>query len=398
MVDVDPESFLVIVTVAALAALIAGLVPRSIVVPVVVIEILLGILVGPDVLHIAHSDQFTEFFADLGLGMLFFFAGYEIEFRVLRGPPLRLAGAGWLLSLVLAYAIAAIFVAAGPHDGLIFFGAAMATTAIGTLIPVLHDAGELRTRFGTFLLGAGAAGEFGPILMVTVLFSAKSALTSTILLIAFVGLAVIAAFVAVRSVGRGWNMIERSIEGSGQLGIRATVVIVFALVALATELGLDLLLGGFVAGVIVSLALRDREVQVLESKLVAIGYGFLIPFFFVYTGITFDISALWNDWVLALGVPAFALCFLIIRGIPAMTLYLRQLDRRSRVALAIFSATELPLVVAITTIAVRRGEMGSGTAASLVGAAVLSTALFPTIGLRMRRKAPKILIDEQPTV
>ena len=392
MVNVDTASFLVIVMVAALAAMLSGLAPRRLAVPVVVLEILLGILVGPELLDLAQPDQFTQFFSNLGLGMLFFFAGYEIEFQLIRGKPLRLAGLGWAMSLLIAYGLAALFVLAGDHDGLIFLGAAMATTAIGTLIPILKDADEMRTRFGVFLLAAGAAGEFGPILIVTVFFSTKTTFASALILIGFILLAVIAALLAVRSVGRGWNLIERSLETSGQLGIRATVVIVFALVALATELGLDLLLGGFVAGVIVSLALRGREVDVLESKLAAVGYGFLIPFFFVFTGIQFDIAALFDSPLLLVGVPLFVLCFLIVRGVPAMLLYRRDLDRRSRVALAVFSATELPLVVAITTIAVDKGEMGSGTAASLVGAAVLSTAVLPMIALRIRASMRKTYV------
>ena len=392
MVNVDATSFLVIVIVSALAAILSGLAPRRVAVPVVVLEILLGILVGPELLDLAQPDQFTQFFSNLGLGMLFFFAGYEIEFQLIRGRPLRLAGLGWAMSLLIAYGLAALFVLAGDHDGLIFLGAAMATTAIGTLIPILKDADEMRTRFGVFLLAAGAAGEFGPILIVTLFFSTKTTAASALILIGFILLAVIAALLAVRSVGRGWNLIERSLETSGQLGIRATVVIVFALVALATELGLDLLLGGFVAGVIVSLALRGREVDVLESKLAAVGYGFLIPFFFVFTGIEFDIAALFDSPLLLVGVPLFVLCFLIVRGVPAMLLYRRDLNRRSRVALAVFSATELPLVVAITTIAVDKGEMGSGTAASLVGAAVLSTAVLPMIALRIRASMQKTYV------
>jgi Kef-type K+ transport system membrane component KefB len=393
MVNVDTVSFLVIVMAAALAAVISGAVPKRFSVPVVVLEILLGILIGPEILGLASSDQFTQFFANLGLGMLFFFAGYEIEFRIIRGKPIRLGALGWLLSLVIAYGLAALFILAGDHDGFIFLGAAMATTAIGTLIPILKDAGEMRTRFGAFLLAAGAAGEFGPILLVTLLFSSKTTLGSAAILAAFVALAVLTAMLAVRSVGRSWNLFEGSLESSGQVAVRMTVLTVFALVALASELGLDLLLGGFVAGVIVSLALRDREVAQFESKLVAVGYGFLIPFFFVVTGIQFDIAGLLESPLLLAGVPAFMLCFLIVRGVPALLLYRQQLDRRSRNALALFSATELPLVVAITTIAVDRGEMSSGTAASLVGAAVLSTAVLPMIALRVRAGAEKTYVS-----
>jgi Kef-type K+ transport system membrane component KefB len=291
------------------------------------------------------------------------------------------------MSLAIAYTLALLLIeVGGDHDGLIFLGAAMATTAIGALIPILRDAGEMRTRFGVFLLAAGAAGEFGPILIVTVLFSTRAAFSTALILLGFVGLAVLAGLLAVGSVGRGWNLIERTLESSSQLPIRITVVIIFALVGLATRLGLDLLLGGFVAGVIVSLALRDREVAVLESKLNAVGYGFLIPFFFVFTGIEFDLTALLESPLLAAGVPFFLLCFLLVRGLPALLLYRRVLDRRGRIALGLFSATELPLVIAITTIAVERGEMSSGTAASLAGAAILSTAILPIVGLRVRAR------------
>jgi Kef-type K+ transport system membrane component KefB len=393
VVNVDTVSFLVIVATAALAAVIAGALPKRFAVPVVVLEILFGILIGPEVLDFAQSDQFTQFFSNLGLGMLFFFAGYEIEFRLIRGRPIRLGWLGWLLSLLIAYGLASLFILAGDHDGFIFLGAAMATTAIGTLIPILRDEGEMKTRFGIFLLGAGAVGEFGPILLVTLFFSSKTTLGSAAILVAFVILAVLAALLAVRSVGRSWDLFEGSLESSGQVAVRMTVLTVFALVALATELGLDLLLGGFVAGVIVSLTLRDREVSQFESKLVAVGYGFLIPFFFVVTGIQFDLDALLDSPLLLAGVPVFVLCFLLIRGAPALLLYRAELDRRSRAALALFSATELPLVVAITTIAVERGEMGAGTAASLVGAAVLSTALLPLIALRVRAGAEKTYLS-----
>ena len=397
MVEVDPTSFLVIVATAAVAAALAAVAPKGLQVPVVVIEIVLGIIVGPQVLELAQDDAFVEFFSNLGLGMLFFFAGYEIEFDRIKGEPIKLAGMGWIFSMIVAYAVAGLAVLGGDHDGLIYLGAAIATTAIGTLIPILRDADEMRTRFGTYLLAAGAMGEFGPILVVTLLFSSQSPADSALILVGFVLLAVIAAYFAVRSIGATWNLFERTLETSGQLAIRITVVIVFALVALASELGLDLLLGGFVAGIIVSLALKDREVTILESKLSAIGYGFLIPFFFVHTGISFDLDALLDNPLLLLGIPVFLLAFLIARGTPALVLYRHALDRRNRIALAFFTATELPLVVAITTIAVNEGHMAPGTAASLVGAAVVSCAIFPLIALKLREGATKIYLDEVAT-
>ncbi|ADB49330.1 cation:proton antiporter [Conexibacter woesei] len=387
MVSVDSESFLAIVIAAAVAALAAGMLARRFLVPVVVLEIALGIVIGPELLGLAEPDDFVEFFSSLGLGMLFFFAGYEIDFQRIRGQPLRLAALGWALSLLLAYALGGLLAMAGVVLSLVFVGSAMATTAIGTLIPILSDAGELKTRFGTYLLGAGAMGEFGPILLITLVFSTKGAAANAAILLAFVLLAVLAGIFAVRSVGHAWDVFERTLETSSQLAIRFAVVMVFALAALAASLGLDLLLGGFVAGIILRLALRGREVEVLESKLTAVGYGFLIPFFFVVSGIKLDIGALTADPIQFLKLPLFLALFLVVRGVPALLLYRSVLDLRDRAALAFFSATELPLVVAITTIAVEEGHMRASTAAGLVAAAILSTAIYPIVGLRLRASA-----------
>jgi Kef-type K+ transport system membrane component KefB len=384
MVTVDAESFLVIAGVSALAAFVSALVASRITLPVVVLEIVAGIILGPELLDLARPDEFVEFFASLGLGMLFFFAGYEIDFARIRGVPLRLAALGWLFSLALAYLLGGMLALAGVVLSLIFTGSALATTAIGTLIPILRDAGELRTRFGTYLLAAGALGEFGPILLITLVFTTRSAASNAVILLAFIALAVVTAVVAVRGMTRGWALLERTLETSSQPAVRIAVVLVFALAALAASLGLDLLLGGFVAGVIARLALSGREVHVLESKLTAVGYGFLIPFFFITSGLKFELSALTEDPVKLLELPLFLALFLVVRGAPAMFLYRRLLDRSDRLALGLFSATELPLVVAITTIAVDEGHMRSSTAASLVGAAILSTMIFPLLALRLR--------------
>ena len=168
----------------------------------------------------------------------------------------------------------------------------MATTAIGTLIPILRDNGELKTKFGTYLLAAGGVGEFGPILLVTLFLSTDHPLHEAAILIAFVVLAIAVALVSVRLAWRGWPALERTFEASSQLAVRITVVLVFGLVLLAGKLGLDVLLGGFVAGMITRLALKGHELHVFESKLTAVGFGFFVPFFFVTSGIDFDLDAL----------------------------------------------------------------------------------------------------------
>jgi Kef-type K+ transport system membrane component KefB len=385
VIGVDATSFLVIVATAALAALAVTVLGPRVAIPVVVVELLLGILVGPEVAGIAHVDPATKFFGNLGLGMLFFFAGYEIDFERVRGQPLRLGVAGWAISLAMAYALAGGLEAGGVVVSGLYTGSAIATTAIGTLLPILRDAGEARTRFGTYLLAAGAAAEFGPILLVTLVLSTGHPLHEAAILVFFVALAVATGVLAVRTAWRGWPLIERTFETSSQLGVRLAVVLVFGLVALATQLGLDLLLGGFVAGMITRLSLRGREVDVFDSKLTAVGYGFLIPFFFVTSGMAFNVDELFSDPVALLKLPLFVGLFLIVRGLPALLLYRGVLPFRDRTALGIFCATELPLVVAITTLAQNAGDMRASTASALVGAAIVSTLAFPLIGLRLRR-------------
>jgi Kef-type K+ transport system membrane component KefB len=383
--SVDETSALVIVIAAAISGVIVLALSPRLTIPVVVVELLLGIVIGPQGADIARLDPTTSLLGDLGLGMLFFFAGYEIDFDRIKGRPLELAAFGWGISLALAYGIGGALAAAGIILSFLYTGSAMATTAIGTLIPILTDAGEMRTRFGTYLLGAGAIGEFGPILLVTLILSTGHPLHEAVILVVFIALAVLTGILAVRTAWKGWPLVEKTLETSSQLAVRLAVVLVFALVALAAQLGLDLLLGGFVAGMITRIALRGREVSVFESKLKAVGYGLLIPFFFITSGMAFDLDALTSSVSALLKVPMFVVLFLVVRGVPALLLYRSELGLRDRFALAVYSATELPLVVAITTLAIEAGHMKSSTAAGLVGAAILSTLIFPLLGARIRR-------------
>jgi Kef-type K+ transport system membrane component KefB len=386
VIQIDTDSFFVIVTIAAVAAVTVAAVPSRFAPPVVVVELLLGIVVGPEVLDLAGTDSFIQFFSNLGLGMLFFFAGYEIDFERIRGRPLKLGAWGWLLSIALAYGIGGALAAAGIVLSFLYTGSAMATTAIGTLIPILRDNGELKTKFGTYLLAAGGIGEFGPILLVTLVLSTTNPLHESVILIAFVALALAMALVSVKLAWRGWPALERTFETSSQLAVRITVVLVFGLVLLASKLGLDVLLGGFVAGMIVRLALKGHELKVFESKLTAVGFGFFVPFFFITSGIEFDLGALGSVTAL-LKLAMFFCLFLVVRGAPAMLLYRNVLQTRQRAALAFYSATELPLVVAITTIAIETGHMKTSTAAGLVGAAMLSTLVFPFVGRALLERA-----------
>ena len=200
-----------------------------------------------------------------------------------------------------------------------------------------------------------------------------------------------------RFAWRGWPALERTFEASSQLAVRVTVVLVFGLVLLASDLGLDVLLGGFVAGMIIRAGPEAAaSCTVFESKLTAVGFGFFVPFFFVTSGIEFDLDALGSATAL-LKLAMFFGLFLVVRGAPALLLYRGVLAARDRAALAFYSATELPLVVAITTLAVDGGHMKTSTAAGLVGAAMLSTLVFPFVGLALRKRSEREGAGEPPT-
>src|SRR5215218_6770152 len=318
---INPDSFLAVVATAAVAGTLATMITsRGLLVPTVVAELVLGVVIGPQVLG-TEVTEFMRFFSDLGLGMLFFFAGYEIDLKRIAGLPLRLAVVGWGMSLAIAYTIGGVLAWAGIVLSLLYTGSALATTAIGTLIPVLSDSGELRTRFGTYLLAAGAVGEFGPILLLTLVLSTQGAVHNAVILIAFVAVAVSVALLAVRSSERTVALFERTLHKSSQLAVRWIVVLVFALALLAAELGLDLLLGGFAAGVITRQVLLEHEVVGFDSKLTAVAFGVFVPFFFVVSGMNLDVDALFASVSGLVKLVVFFLLFLVVRGVPALVLY-----------------------------------------------------------------------------
>lgn len=385
MIEVDERSFFLIIVVSVIAGVIATILPKRFAPPVIVIELLLGIVIGPQLLGWVEMDGFTDFFRNLGLGMLFFFAGYEIDFDRVKGRPLKLGLLAWVISVGIAFGLGGMLVAAGLVISYLYTGAAMTSTSLGALIPILNDAGQSKTKFGTFTIAAAACAEFGPILLLTLVLTGGQPWREAIVLILFLLVAVVTALISVRASWRSWPLLERSLDLSSQLAVRITVLLIFALVFLAEGLGLDVLLGGFVAGMIVRAALRGRETAHFESKVYAIGFGLLIPFFFVSSGVAFDLEALIGSTDAIIKLPIFLVLMVLARGLPALLLYRREFSPKQRRAFALFSATQLPLVVAIATIGVEEGNMLPSTAAALIGAAVLTMLLFPLIGMSLLR-------------
>jgi Kef-type K+ transport system membrane component KefB len=379
---------LLVLGIAVLAPLLAEI-PIGVRVPALVLEIVLGIIVGPHVLGLAHVTPLLGWLGgDLGLAALFFMAGLELDLAKVRGRPLSLAGRGWLLSVVLALAVTALLHVLPPVHAPMMVALALATTAMGVLIPVLRDSGELDTDFGRLVLGAGSVGEFGPIVVMSlVLTRTHSSGVEIGLMLAFVAIAVGAALVALGArPPRVLAMLTRLMESSSQLPVRLSLLVLAGFVVLSDKFGFEAVPGAFAAGMVVGLATRGKEGKPLRAKVEAVCFGFLVPFFYVVTGIKFDLPALAQSRTTLLLLPTFLVLLFLVRGAPVV-FYRTALNGTDRLRFALLSATGLPLVVAIAELGVRTGRMTSDLAAALVGAAMLSVLLFPTIANALKSPA-----------
>ncbi|MFE7514113.1 cation:proton antiporter [Streptomyces sp. NPDC057540] len=383
------STLILIMAIAVLAPLLAYAVGRRLPVPLVIFEILLGILIGPDVLDWARPDALIDGLSELGLAMLIFLAGYEIEFGKVRGDTLRRSVWAWLIALGLGLATGVLL--GGGYTKGVFIGVALTSTALGTVLPVLRDAGDLHGRFGSVVMAFGAVGEFGPIIAMALLLSGRGAAESTALLAVFAALTAGAVLWALRPRPPWFStVIAKTLHSSGQFAVRFVFLLLALMLGASTALGLDVLLGAFAAGLITRLVLTgaapEAGPQILE-KVEGVGFGFLVPVFFVVTGIEFDLDSLLDGGRTLVLLPVFLLLFLVVRGGPVWFLAPRDLGRRDRGGLVLYGSTALPLVVAITTIGVDDKEMTAGEAAALVGAGMLSVLIFPLLALRLRARA-----------
>jgi Kef-type K+ transport system membrane component KefB len=382
---VHHHALLVVLLVAAIAPLFNEL-PIRLRLPLVVLELLFGVAVGPHGLDLVGGEGTLRALSALGLSFLFFLAGLDLDFAKLRGQPLRLGIAGWALSIGLALALTFSLRAAGLVSDPVLVAVALSTTAIGTLLPILREAGELDTPLGRFILGAGAIGEFGPIVLFSLIITGEQGFAvRSGLLVTFVFIALACATIALRlQPPHVIAVLSRTLQSTSQLPIRLSMLLLAALVVLADVLGLDILLGAFAAGSLVGLVARGPDAEPFRQKLDALGFGFLIPIFFVTSGARLDLAALAASPTSLARVPLFLALLLIVRGAPAL-LYRRDLPASERRLLALFSATTLPLVVVITEIGRATGRMQPENAAALVGAGILSVLLFPLLALSLRR-------------
>jgi len=375
------DTLLLAAVVAALAPVLVALLPEPRI-PQVVVLLAGGVLIGPEVLGWADRAE-IDLLANVGLGFLFLLAGYELDLHLFRERAGRLAMVGWLVTLALAAVLVAALAAAGLVRAYVAVALGLTTTAFGTLLPILRDNDLLGGRFGRYLLAAGAVGELFPIFAIALFLGADNKF------VALGSLAAVGVLAAVLTLAprlvRG-NKLERVLrEGEGstaQTTVRLTVLLLLLLLAVAEEFGLDVVLGAFLAGIVLR-RWAPGDVHALEGKLDAIGYGFFIPLFFVASGMTLDVRSVAEA---PLRLAAFFVLLLVVRGVPALFLYRRDLPAVRRVQLMLLTATALPLLVALAEIGLRNGTMLRENAAALVGAGALSVLVFPMAAVLIERR------------
>lgn len=378
----------IVSVVAALTPIVAGLFGR-LRVPQVVILILGGILVGPQVLAWAEPEG-LQLISNLGLGFLFLLAGYELELGLFRERAGRLAVFSWLVTVVVAVSVTGALAAVGLVHAFVPVAIGLTTTALGTLLPILRDNQMLEGRFGALIMAAGAVGEFLPIVAVAVFLSTQGAFLGLLSLVVIGGLALLFTLVShLTRYEKIRALLSEGEQGTSQIRLRWTMVLLFALLVIAAKFGLDVVLGAFLAGVVLRRWTRG-DVQSLETKLDAVGYGIFIPIFFVTSGMSLDLKSIVESPARLL---AFFVLFLAVRGLPALLFYRRELPLLGRVQLMLLTATTLPLLVALAQIGLESGTMLPENAAALVGAGVLSVMIFPATAVRLGRSRTSPLVE-----
>ena len=381
-------NLLIVVAVAFAVPFVLGLLSR-VRLPSVVLELVLGIVIGPAVLGWVEIDETVSVVALVGLVFLLFLAGLEIEFEHLRGRVLKVTGLAWLGSFAIAVVVAYVLKGAGLVQTPLLVAVILSATSLGVIIPVLKDAGEIATPFGQLVVAAGTIADFGAIILLSVLFTGEGGTTATLLLIAAL-LGMAAVLYAVVTGAERSRLVMADLQHlqdtTAQIRVRGAIVVLIAFAALAESLGLEVILGAFAAGAVLTLVDRDRYMThpQFRLKLEAIGFGLFIPVFFISSGIRFDLDALVSSMDAFVMVPAFLLALLVIRGLPALA-YRAGVGSRRAVVAGLFQATSLPFIVAATAIGQELGLIDGAESAALIAAGLLSLLIFPLAGLTILR-------------
>ncbi len=385
MGEIGLTNLLIVVAVGFAAPLALGFFP-ALRLPAVVLELLIGIALGPSVLGWVEIDEPVLVLATIGLAFVLFLAGLELEIDELRGRPLRLALVGYGASFALALVAAFVLDGAGLAETPLFIAIVLTATSLGVVVPVLKDAGEISSTFGQLVVVAASVADFGAIILLSLFFSREASGIGTQLSLLGALVALATSIVLVLAGAGRWSRLtwtlQRLQDTTAQIRVRGAFLLLVGLGAAAAHLGLEVILGAFIAGAIISTVDRDRAMTHpdFRRKLEAAGYGIFIPVFFVASGVRFDVGALTESASTLVRMPLFLVALVAVRGLPAL-LYRTTVDGRRTVVAALLQATSLPFIVAATQIGLELGTISEATAAALVGAGILSVVVFPLAAL-----------------
>ena len=391
MPELSLAGVVVVAAVAFAVPLLLGLSP-GLRLPSVVLEIVVGIVLGPSGLDWVHVDLPLQVLSLLGLAFLLFLAGLEIDLHQLRGKLLGLVAGGFVVSFAIGLAVSGGLGAVGLVDTPLLVAIILTATSLGVVIPVLKDAGQVKSDFGQLVIAAASIADFGAVILLSLFFSREaSGPAAQLLLIGGLVLLAVGVGVGLARAGRSMRLSEdlgRLQDSSAQIRVRGAVLLLAGLVLVAQRLGLETILGAFLAGALLRVVDRDEMMThpKFRVKLEALGYGFLVPVFFVVSGIRFNLAALTANPANLRLVPLFLAVLLVVRGLPAW-LYRSRVDARRSVVAGLLQATSLPFIVAATQIGMELGKLDQATGAALVAAGLLSVLLFPLAALTVLRGA-----------
>lgn len=386
MPEIDFGNLLGVLAIALLAPLALGFAPR-LKVPAVVLEIVLGVVVGPSALGWLAPDLAVQIVSLLGLAMLLFLAGLEVDVRALRGGLLPLALGGFLLSLAIGGGAGIGLHAVGWVKDPLLLAVTLSATSLGLVVAVLKDAHQLGSPLGQTTIAASSLADFAAVLLLSLLFSADGKGTGSQLLLfaLFTGIVAVvglAAALGARNMKLS-GVLVRLQDTTAEIRVRAAMVLLIAFAVVAERLGLESILGAFLAGAAVAALDRDTSSHPqFHVKLDAIGYGFLVPVFFITSGMRLDVSTLVHEPSQLLRLPVFVVALLLARALPAL-LYVRRMGVPNAIAAGLLQATSLPFIVAATQIGVLTGRMTPTTATGLVCAGLVSVLVFPAAAIAL---------------
>lgn len=379
-----------ITLVALLSPILSRLTGKKI--PDVVFLLIFGLLIGPNMLNLASSEGGIPLLKELGLGMLFLIAGFEINVSSLRSRQGYSAIATWVVCFALGMAGAAVITSFSHElNTYIAVGVALSSTALGTLLPMLKSHGAAGTRVGNAVLVHGAVGELLPIFAISLLLSSRSPGMAFVVLLAFMVVAVIVALIPHRLFAHvpGLRQIMAAeANTTGQTVLRLAMFLLATLIMCTALFDLDAVLGAFAAGLILRTLTPPAALHMITHRLEVVGFTFMIPLFFVVSGMGIDVSAVVAN---PLGLLAVVVGILLCRGVPVL-LAEHFFDTRSglatraqKVQLALYSAAGLPIIVAVTEVATSSGLLEKSTASLLVAGGALTVLLFPLWALGIRQ-------------